>query len=134
MNVDQTNVHEVMDKIQKEADKHTDELRFVRTIAIDDVVRQGDIYITCTDLDPRGEEIAERQLAPGSTKGSRHVAHGDVKLYKVNNDVLTGPLIVARERFEVKHPEHSNISMPSGSYAVTYQRDLAAEERARVQD
>lgn len=126
----------VIEKIQEAAKKQTAELRFVRAMDLDQVARQGDIYLTKIEDVPEGaKEINEMQLAPGTTKGSRHVVHGArVFVLPESTDPLLGPIVTSKERFEVQHPEHANFSMPSGTYQVTYQRDYAREERARVMD
>lgn len=127
---------EAMKAIETAAATHGPELRMVRTMKVGQVVRQGDIYIERVakipqDATPR----ADRQLAPGSTQGSRHVVEGDATLYdRLKASPLHGPLIDAPERFVVTHPEHAHVSLPSGKYAVTFQRDYAQEEAARVQD
>lgn len=128
----------VIGSILASAKNHDDGDRMVRTIKIGEWVRQGDINIQRVERSAvKGKEIKDHQLAPGNTKGSRHILETGKRVRILSpglNDPLQGPFIVAQERFTVTHPEHSNISLPSGSYAVTYQRDLAQENRARVMD
>src|SRR6185295_16972374 len=47
-----------------------------------DVVRQGDLYLVCLSGVPAGSSIADRQLAPGTTQGSRHIAVGDCEILR----------------------------------------------------
>lgn len=100
-------------------------------------VRQGDVLLTClapgTD---HGDAIAERQLAPGTTQGSRHVAEGNVDIYARRGTDLTGPLLKVRDGgCTVTHPEHRHYVLPEGTeWGVTYERDLAQEELTRVMD
>jgi hypothetical protein len=111
-----------------------------------DVVRQGDIYITCLDAEPWGGVPAgTRQLAPGTTRGARHVAEGDcdvllvfefeglIALHRVvpkaNFHQMIGPVIRARGPVTITHPEHGDRTLPgSACYLVTYQRVAADHE------
>lgn len=105
-----------------------------------DVVRQGDLYLVCID-EAVGTETNKRQLAPGTTQGSRHVISGDcvvvAKHGKAIGDVpeeLIGPSFLCKSDCTVEHPEHGHKILPSGtSWAVVYQRAYADEIR-RVQD
>ena len=129
------NAQKTIEKLTTDAQAHTADLRMVRTIAVDQWVRQGDICVQRISAHTKAKPTDDRQLAPGTTKGSRHIVVGDVTIYPpIGNDPLTGPTIHAPERFTVTHPEHADVSLPSGDYAVTYQRDYAQEERARVAD
>lgn len=130
-------IEQVLSQITQEAEAHTTEERFIRTADIGQVARQGDIYLRrVPDNHRRGDEIQDRQLAPGTTKGSRHVVEAGehVTLYAPQDsmDPLAGPVIVARERFRVTHPEHADFSLPSGTWEVGYQLD--ARTRRRVAD
>lgn len=108
--------------------------------SLGDVVRQGDLYLICVDR-IIGTETAERQLAPGTTQGSRHVISGDcVIVAKHGNSIgdvpeeLIGPAFRCIGDCTVEHPEHGHKILPSGtSWAVVYQRAYADEIR-RVQD
>ena len=76
------------------------------------------------------------QLAPGTTRGSRHILDSldGVELYIVKDaDALTGPLVVTLKERVVTHPEHGDVILPPGCYAITYQRAYADELR-RVAD
>lgn len=127
---------EVMARIEREAESNTAELRMVRTMQPGQIVRQGDIYL---ELLPEpvggGKPYEGHQLAPGSTKGSRHIIEGDgLTLTQPWTGPLDGPQVEANQRFTVTHPEHAHVSLPSGCYRVTYQRDWEAEELRRVAD
>lgn len=132
-------VLEVIEKIKSDAEKHTNEPRFVRVVSEGDEIRQGDIYLypvndAPTDLESK--QSVTRQLAPGESKGSRHIVETpSVKIFnKKNPGPLDGPTLIAEERFVVTHPEHADISCPAGIYRVTYQRDHMKEEMERVRD
>lgn len=100
-------------------------------------IRQGDVLLTACEAPTNGQVTDERQLAPGTSKGSRHVADGDVTIYaRTGTDPLVGPtLVVGEGGCTITHPEHRHYILPAGTaWSVTYERDLAAEERARVAD
>lgn len=140
-------VQEVAEKIKN------DEVARVGTMSVGDVVRQGDVYIVCIGKLPRSlKKSANRQLAPGTTQGSRHVLVGNCEVYEstdkgevvelirsaVNSDdihaELIGPVFKSLSELEVDHPEHGNRVLPADEvYAVYYQRQFAEEIR-RVRD
>jgi hypothetical protein len=100
--------------------------------------RQGDLYITLLDgLPAKADQVeGEAQLAPGTTKGSRHVLDSleGVTMYKIRDaNVLQGPVFSCVTERTVEHPEHGNVILPPGTYGVTYQRAYA-EELRRVAD
>lgn len=128
-----------------------DEHASVEVFSTGDVLRQGDLYLTCLGAAPtRAGKYTGRQLAPGTTQGSRHVVVGDCELYtpdesdavaKLNQVVpatkghrqFTGPVIVAKSPVTIEHPEHGDRTIPSGVYLVTFQKVWANEIR-RTQD
>lgn len=107
--------------------------------SLGDVVRQGDIYLVCVDKVSGGKETKDRQLAPGSTQGSRHILKGDVTVYegvsfRQMHQALVGPAFKCNSDVTVEHPEHGHKVLPEGTvWQVTYQRAMADEIR-RVQD
>lgn len=138
-----TNATEAIRKIQESARATAAGARITEIIgaiaAPGAYVRQGDVLLTfCKPgKEKRGERVSERQLAPGSTQGSRHIAEGDVAIYApATPSPLIGPLLVVGEGgCTITHPEHRHYRLPAGSEVrVTYERDLGAEEIARVQD
>lgn len=122
-----TDAKTILARIEKQSTQHTADERFVRTAQVGDPIRQGDIYIQrVADDYPRGTQVGQ-QLAPGTSKGSRHVAEG-CKVFActaeaLRDEPLHGPVIVAEQRFTVRHPEHADVSLPSGTYRVGYQID-----------
>lgn len=138
---------EVLQRIQDSAGKHKADIRRAATMEPGEFARQGDICVLRLlsrerpDLQQAGKRTAERQLAPGNTKGSRHVVASSVEceIYAPHDsaDALQGPVIIARSRLLVEHPEHGHLDLPPGFYQVTYQRDYAkerADEIRRVMD
>ena len=135
-----------------------DEAATVGTVSPGDVVRQGDLYLVCiTGHTPKKlAPTKERQLAPGTTQGSRHALAGacaihtaiDAKevittLHKlvpatgsvlaIDATALVGPVFETLGQVEVQHPEHGNRILPEGEwFAVIYQRALADEVRRQV--
>lgn len=141
-------------EVKKAAEKiKNDEQQVVGTVSLGDVVRQGDLYLVAigkADGIPR-ELIADRQLAPGTSQGSRHILEGEVFLFRakspqqvadlVNRLVkgatvqaeLIGPMFFTGEGCELTHPEHGNFLLPAGeTFAVVYQRALAQEIRRQI--
>lgn len=115
-----------------------DELQRVETCSVGDAWAQGDVLLVCLEAVPQGAERVktERQLAPGTSQGSRHLldALGGIVMYRLPNPTpLDGPVIEAERRFVVTHPEHGDISLPAGVWGVVYQRQFA-EELRRVAD
>lgn len=111
------------------------------TLAPGDCHRQGDLYILCLKKVPDGAERdgnAMAQLAPGATQGSRHcVVAGHLKSVtfytRKNPTALDGPILDAKQRFTIEHPEHGHVDLPAGVYSIHYQRQFA-EELKRVAD
>lgn len=112
---------------------------------VGDEHRQGDLRIIrlTDDFGHRksGMLVAvpdpSRQLAPGTTQGSRHELDSldGLKLYRLRDaTAIDGPVIEADRPFSVTHPEHGDaVNMPAGCYAFPGQRAYA-EELRRVQD
>jgi len=111
-----------------------------------DVVRQGDLYLVCLESSAGTRIVNDRQLSPGTTQGSRHVAEGDcvIRVGGVHEAIakqhagvpleLVGPSIECLGDVTVTHPEHGDRVLPAGTnWAVVYQRAYADEIR-RVQD
>lgn len=120
-----------------------------------DVAHQGDlIIIAIAKLPASARPRSDRQLADGSTQGSRHILErGDVydadpaqvaRLIKQETGLdialpYIGPVFVSPDKptaNDLTHPEHGHQGFPAGTVcAVVYQRNLDAEEReARVLD
>jgi hypothetical protein len=105
-------------------------------VDVGDEIRQGDLYITRIKDVPTGatkSKAQQAQLAPGTTQGSRHCLRSldGVTLHTIDRaGPLDGPIIEAREGCAIDHPEHGNIVLPAGVYAITYQRAFGEELRA----
>lgn len=121
-------------KASAEAIKSDEQQQFPEAASAGDYWRQGDIYVTRLDDVPDVFDNApvELQLAPGTTKGSRHLlSHSRVQMFvRPNADALTGPVFRNEEPVTVIHPEHGDIVCPPGVYSVTYQRAFAETLRA----
>jgi hypothetical protein len=111
-----------------------------------DTLRQGDIYIVAIDVSIDGKPHGSRQLAPGTTQGSRHIVEGDCDVIDINVDeginILArlipatrgvahffGPAIIARSQVTITHPEHGDRSISAGNYLTIIQRTWADEVR-----
>lgn len=125
--------------IQKHAESiKNDETHEISVMSPGDCWAQGDVLITCLESLPTDCEPikAEQQLAPGTTQGSRHciVDLAGVEMFRMKEaTALDGPVFRCGSKVEIDHPEHGNLIVPAGVYAVTYQRQYA-EELRRVQD
>ncbi|HLB41844.1 MAG TPA: hypothetical protein VJN02_03135 [Gammaproteobacteria bacterium] len=86
-----------------------------------------------------GERTTNLQLVNGTSLGSRHsISDADRSIVEVyaptNTNPLEGPVLVAKSRFTIVHPEHAWVELPAGTYQIRYQRDFAQEELARIMD
>lgn len=137
-----TTATETMATIRDHGKKVADaSLKVVGSLAPGDFVAQGDVMLWRLKKLPVGclpVDRPETQLAPGTTKGSRHcVRQTDMshcKFYRLkDSNALQGPIIKADKPFLVEHPEHGDQQLPEGIWAVTYQR-AHADELRRVAD
>ena len=119
------------------------EVRVV-SLKIGEVARQGDIYIERVQaIEGKGAPAKTRQLAPGTSKGSRHiVAESEaVTIWESKPDLggkaafQVGPAIECKGDLTVTHPEHAWIKIAVGKvtqfFQVIFQADYARKERAR---
>ncbi len=133
---------QAIDRVRSQAEsiKNDSTQRFPEAASPGDTWRQGDLYITLLDEIPEGaiKAVTVLQLAEGQTQGARHCldSKAGVEMFRVANPgMLDGPLLRTDRQRTIKHPEHGNVIIPPGSYQITYQRDLDAEDRQRrVQD
>lgn len=129
----------------KQSARSMQEVRVV-SLKIGEVARQGDIYLErVKSIEVIGKPIESRQLAPGTTKGSRHiVAESDgVTIWKSDPTLngkaafQVGPAIECRAGSDliVTHPEHAWIKISADNvmqfFQVFFQADYARKERAR---
>jgi hypothetical protein len=119
-----------------------DEHAVIEAIEPGDVIRQGDIYLVALAKPLEGKPYGSRQLAPGTTQGSRHIVDGKCRVIEPDRTTATkalnhliptttgveqflGPVILADEPITITHPEHGDRTLPKGSYLVVYQRAFA---------
>lgn len=117
----------------KNDDTHT-----LGELSVGDCWAQGDVLIVKLDEVPAGAEpmMIARQLAPGTTQGSRHciVDLDGVEMFRLADaNPLDGPVLRCDRQVEIDHPEHGNVVLPPGVYGIVYQRQYA-EELRRVED
>lgn len=118
------------------------------------VAHQGDVMFVRIASLPGGKPRTNRQLAEGTTQGSRHVLHGGevfdcdpASVAQAIGNACPGVAIDARYigpvfrtvegKADVVHPEHGDHCYRGEDWviATVFQRSLDAEEReARVQD
>lgn len=145
-------LQEVVASITEHQAEH--EVRTLRRVEPGIVVHQGDVYLHVVPLDwPHGKKRGSRQVAVGTTVGSRHVADGDgvevfdgkrlppsfkrptwctAFLQEQVEEIFLGPVIVAPHGFTLTHPEHAHHQVPACVVQVTYQGD--PRTLMRVQD
>lgn len=118
------------------------ETRVVSKIAVGEFVRQGDVYLErIASLTEGWTKTDNRQLAPGTSPGSRHVVGAGPALFvspemtpreNVGRTVrLLGPQIEAKEAFVLEHPEHAHMALPAGCYQSSYQLDFQQQQAVR---
>jgi hypothetical protein len=134
---------ETIQKIQRSA-RHMPEVRVIADMKLGQVVRQGDIYIErVAALEDKGNAVKSRQLAPGTSKGSRHIVSESeaVTLWETKPSLdgkaafQIGAGIEAEGDVTVTHPEHAWIKIIGDKvkrfYQVWFQADFARKERAQ---
>lgn len=116
----------------------SDELQqFSEAAAFGEAVRQGDIYIFLIESVPSNCKRIEKpgkQLAPGTTQGSRHCLSTlrGVKLYRLKSpNPYDGPVIEVSRAVTITHPEHGDIRLFPGVFGIGYQRTEDSEGRIR---
>lgn len=120
------------------------EVRTARRIEIGHAIHQGDVYLhRVADSHPHGKELGSRQVAVGTTVGSRHVVEGEGVMVFAGQQLppgvkepewvaqgsILGPVVVADGPFNLAHPEHAHHALPKGTYQVTYQADFQTQQR-----
>ena len=112
--------------------------KVVETCSCGDSWRQGDVeivFIGTSKPDELTETSVPSQLAPGTTKGSRHILEATgVTAYELGRpSPLDGPVLHCPNGLTVTHPEHGDITMNEpGWYAIVYQRMMAEELRRQA--
>lgn len=182
-------VNEAVERVRNDAEQH-----FSPAASVGDAVRQGDIYIQKIDDVTSPPALYKKldkpayplQLAPGNTKGSRHMLEADETAVVYNlmledetgdwetdrkaakefdaaltnyamaqideppkmagqwnsatqhvvNDIrealnFCGPIFRLTKEAKISHPEHGDWLLPPGSYRITFQRTVDAEDRIR---
>ena len=132
-------------RVVTEAEKiRNDEPAMLTVLDPGDVVRQGDVYMIRlgAELPAKAADWEGRQVAKGTTQGSRHTAEGPCELFEPEEDsaasVLAklipatsdhqqffGPVIRASEAWTLAHPEHGDRTVPAGDYLIVQQRAFA---------
>lgn len=141
-----------LQEVQSDAEKiKNDETAVISTVSKGDVIRQGDVYLVAIGKKPAcAKPTSNRQLAPGTSQGSRHIVEGECTVYTCLSDeviamirkvlpkadlhpVLIGPVIETKSQCELTHPEHGNRVLPDGEvFASVYQRAFAEEVRRQL--
>lgn len=133
---------EIISQIQEHAQANACDVTFVvpDDFPVGQYLPQGDINILRLARVPDGAVPIEKtaQLAPGTSRGSRHcikaedLEHCDFYGF-LDANPLEGPIIVFRQAVTIEHPEHRDYLWPAGVVAIGYQRRYA-DELKRSQD
>ncbi|NJN23046.1 MAG: hypothetical protein HC812_20055 [Leptolyngbya sp. RL_3_1] len=124
------------------AEQHRDDSeRRIRNPLPGQLYAQGDVnFLILANIPPQAKPSAPvRQLAPGTTRGSRHcIAEADMAgidfFAYPDPQPLEGPVLRLDRQARIEHPEHGDHVYPAGTIvAVGYQRRYADEVR-RIQD
>ena len=139
-----SNILQTLERIQTSARKGASpKTRVIKTDAqfpVGKYIRQGDVMIRRLPIEDASnydnlQVTNDRQIAPGTTEGSRHIAEGNIRVMARTGNPLEGPVIIAPEGFYISHPKHGHFDVGvAGCYEVTFPRDLAQEELARRRD
>ena len=136
-----TSVKDAISEIEESAANAASDVRYIEDHPSGPFGRQGDIYFDGIDEVPAGAVAVDtNQLAQGDTMGSRHIATGDVKLYRPADygqviETAQGKCVrgfvmaVGAERCRVEHPEHATFDLPPGNYQTDHQYDPVTETK-----
>jgi len=136
-----TSVKDAISEIEESAAKAVNDVRYIEEHPSGPFGRQGDIYFDGIDEVPTGAfAVDTNQLAQGDTMGSRHVATGDVLLYRpadygqvistTQGKCVRGfAMVVGGGRCRIEHPEHATFDLPPGIYQTDHQFDPVTETK-----
>ncbi len=103
--------------------------------------RQGDVYIKKVDSLPKDLKLKALDnnrvvLAYGEVTGHAHAIYTPekVQLFTSNDINETKQFLNVLEDAEIKHEEHSTISLPVGTYEVRIQNEYSMGEMRRTLD
>lgn len=144
-------LNETLQMINTYAANPLGDSRYIEDLPVGSHTRQGDLYFVRIDAVPECAVIvADRQLAPGHSQGSRHTVMGTANVYAPNNfgtierieqDIdgkrvtgfrSVGHVVEFLDRDRADHVEHAGHSLPAGVYQVYHQTDPLTAKR--VQD
>jgi hypothetical protein len=125
---------QVLEKIHQRGLEAADDSLVIVDPKVGQYIPQGDLNIwRLAELPPTAIPAApEHQLAPGTTRGSRHCIKAEdmanVEFYRLDGaTALHGPVLKFHIPVTIKHPEHGDQLWPAGVVAITYQRLHAVE-------
>ena len=127
---------DLKEAIRKVDEAKADEsVRETKAISVGEAIHQGDVYVHRMKDDYQvGNLIKEgdTQIVKGTTLGSRHFACGNISVFEslaapewlkvpqtVDWSQLVGPVVDAKEKWILKHPEHSNHVLPAGRFPTS---------------
>jgi len=139
MTKENISINDMLNEIENYYEEMDTDFRFIKSMEIGKIVRQGDIYINKVAEDfPHGSLKKDKQLAEGTSTGSRHMAEAPAECYVgttipeyYSEKAFLGPFVKSSERFVVSHPEHADVSLPIGCYQVSHQLNPSTLQRVR---
>lgn len=134
-------VHEAIDQILNHGKANADDsLKVVANVKPWQHSSQGDVdFVKLPHIPPTAIECdSVIQLAPGTSKGSRHCIRlidiPNIRFWKLRNpNQLQGHILECLKPIVVEHPEHGNQELEAGIWFVKFQRQHAIELK-RIQD
>jgi len=135
-------VIEVIKKVQSQGTRKPDPIEHTE-MKPGDIHWQGDVGILMISEVPDGFVAIKNiiQLAPGTSRGSRHIIHEAVRYqtYRSKSNAprseMEGPVIVSDSKFRVDHPDHGTVIVPPGVYQIRYQQVVRPDGQVvRVRD
>lgn len=148
------NTESVFNDIRQAAERHRNDLPVtIDNLSVGDAYAQGDVALEFAGetldealkhlgLKPSDVELDKdqsAQLAPGNTKGSRHILQdmSVVKIYRnKRGTAIDGPIIVfagCDDGMVLTHPQHPwHFYKQPGVYAVHYERSASEELKRRL--
>lgn len=131
-----TAIKEAAEQLRSASENRTAKHTVLHTMEADTMWAQGDVGILRLSALPEGAEAIPMpdggQVAPGTSKGSRHCIsqadHAHIQMYRVSDgDRLSDLALVAEKPWTMEHPEHGWATCPAGPYRLLHEQNEARE-------
>jgi len=87
---------------------------------INDIIGQGDVFLTRIPALPRGCKRKDNVLAHGETTGHKHQVVGKAQVYELEGKQY----VEVHEQSVLQHEEHNHQQLMPGIYEVELQREF----------